>query len=138
MLFRSLYRDMQQRFDVLVQTGRTSLGERYADAVREFEERRMRREEPTQPPPATPEEVAAWNIAMHDWHERNPGFSEIDGGRGEGAWSMGWGFPGESVRALDGGASPGSAPGLANPYALPRLNNAASAPALSEGLRDLR
>jgi Ca2+-binding RTX toxin-like protein len=131
-----LFRDMQRRFDVLLQTGRTNLGERYAEAVREFEERRLQREEVPPPPPPSDEEVEAWNSAMHAWHERNPGFSEIDGGSGDGVWTMGWGLPESGDRTLDGAA--GVPPGLANSGAFPRLPGAGSAPGLSEGLRDLR
>ncbi|HEY8068775.1 MAG TPA: putative Ig domain-containing protein [Burkholderiales bacterium] len=132
-----LFREMQQRFDVLLQTGRSNLGERYAEAVREFEERRLRREEAPPPPPPTDEEVEAWNSAMHDWHERNPGFSETDLGGRDGTWTTGWGLPGAGNR-LDGAAGSGRVLDLANPNAASRLNGAGAAPALGEGLRDLR
>ena len=133
-----LFRDMQRRLDVLLQTGRANLGERYAEAVREFEERRLLREEAAPPPPPSEEEVEAWNSAMHAWHEQNPGFSEIDGGSGDGVWTMGWGLPGSGRMLESGGSGADSGPGLANPGALPRLPGAGNAPALSEGLRGLR
>jgi Ca2+-binding RTX toxin-like protein len=128
------YREMQARFDVLLQTGRANLGERYGEAVREFEERRRQRDEPPPPPPPTEEEVEAWNSAMHAWHERNPGFGELDLESG-GGWG-GWGIAGGGDRALDGVIT--TAPGLANPLAAARLNGVAGAPGLSEGLRDIR
>ena len=133
-----LFRDMQRRLDVLLQTGRANLGERYAEAVREFEERRLLREEAAPPPPPSEEEVEAWNSAMHAWHEQNPGFSEIDGGSGDGVWTMGWGLPGSGRMLESGGSGADPGPGLANPGALPRLPGAGNAPALSEGLRGLR
>ena len=134
-----LFRDMQQRFDVLLQTGRTNLGERYLEAVREFEERRQQREELLPPPPPpTDEEVAAWNGAMHNWHDRNPGFAETDLGGNDGTWTMGWGMPGPGERTLDGNPGVGTLLGLGNPNALARLTGAAAAPSLAEGLKDLR
>ena len=133
-----LFRDMQQRFDVLLQVGRTNLGEGYADAIREFEERRMEREEPPLPPPPSDEEVAAWNSAMHAWHERNPGFAETDLGGNDGTWTMGWGLPGPGDRSHNGVSGVGAIPGLGNPNALSRLPGADSAPGLAEGVRDLR
>lgn len=132
-----LFREMQQRFDVLLQTGRANLGERYAEAVREFEERRRNREEAPAPPPAD-EEVEAWNGAMHNWHERNPGFSEADLGANDGTWTMGWGLPASGYRPLDGAPGVGTIPGLANPGASSRLTGAGAMPALREGLQDLR
>ena len=133
-----LFRDMQRRFDVLLQTGRTNLGERYAEAIREFEERRLQREEPPSAPPPSDEEVAAWNSAMHAWHDRNPGFAETDLGGNDGTWTMGWGLPGPGESAYGGSASAGAPPGLANPMALSRLAGAAAAPMLGEGLREIR
>jgi Ca2+-binding RTX toxin-like protein len=132
-----LFREMQRRFDVLLQTGRSNLGERYAEAVREFEERRRRRDEAPSPPP-TEGEVETWNNAMHDWHERNPGFSETDTGASDGTWTMGWGLPGGGLRPLNGPAGNGALPGLADPNAMPRLPGAGAGPALREGLQDLR
>jgi len=79
-----VFRDMQQRMGVLLQTGRTNLGERYADAIREFEERRMQHEETPPPPPPSEHEIAAWNSAMHAWHDRNLGFAETDLGGNDG------------------------------------------------------
>jgi Ca2+-binding RTX toxin-like protein len=131
------FREIQQHFEALVQTGRTNLGERYAEAVREFEERRRSREEAPTPPPSD-EEVEAWNTSMHDWHESNPGFAESELGGNDGTWTMGWGLPGPADRTLDGSMGDGSVPGLANPNALPRLTGAESAPTLSEGIRSLR
>lgn len=133
-----LFRDMQQRFDVLLQTGRTNLGERYAEAIREFEERRVQREEAPPPPPPSDEEVAAWNSAMHAWHDRNPGFAETDLGVGDGVWTVGWGFSASGNVLLDGVSATGTAAGLANPHALPRLTGAGAAPGLGEGLLELR
>ena len=98
----------------------------------------MQREEAPPPPPPPDEEVAAWNSAMHAWHERNPGFAETDLGGNDGTWTMGWGLPGTGERLLDGAAGAGVLPGLGNPNVLPRVTGAASTPALSEGLRDLR
>jgi hypothetical protein len=132
-----LFREMQQRFDVLLQTGRANLGERYAEAVREFEQRRREREETPPTPPPSDEEIAEWNTAMHAWHERNPGFGEADLGAPEGGWTMGWGLPASGAATLGEGSATGM-PGLANPYALPRLGGASSLPGLSEGLRELR
>jgi len=132
------FRDMQRRFDVLLQTGRTNLGERYAEAIRDFEERRMQREEAPPPPPPTDEEIGAWNSAMHSWLDRNPGFAETDLGGGDGAWGVGWGLPGPEDRSRDGTASAGGVVGLGNPGVLSRLTGADAAPALSEGLRSLR
>jgi hypothetical protein len=129
---------MQQRFDVLLQTGRTNLGERYAEAIREFEERRMRREDPPPPPPPSDAEVVAWNSAMHAWHDRNPGFAETDLGGRDGTWTVGWGLPGPDDRSRDGATGAGAIPGLGNPNTLSRLTGADSAPALAEGLRNLR
>jgi hypothetical protein len=74
---------------------------------------------------------------MHDWHERNPGYSETDLGGRDGTWTMGWGLPGARNR-LDGAAGSGRVLDLANPNAASRLNGAGAAPALGEGLRDLR
>jgi hypothetical protein len=130
-----VFRDIQHRFDALLQTGRTNLGERYAEAVREFEERRLQREE-TSPAPQSDDEVEAWNSAMHNWHERNPGFAETDLGGNDGTWTMGWGLPGTGERSLDGAV--GGSPGLTNPGALPQLRGAGAAPSLGEGLKDLR
>lgn len=132
-----LYREMQQRLDVLLQTGRANLGERYAEAVREFEERRTRKEAPL-PRRPTDEEAEVWNGAMHNWHERNPGFSEADLDTNDGSWTMGWGLPGASHRSLDGAGNVGTLPGLASPNSTSRLTGAGAPPALSEGLQDLR
>ena len=70
---------------------------------------------------------------MHSWHERNPGFSEIDLGIAEGSWGMGWGLPVSASRELEG-TSAGAAPGLGNPEAVTRLSGVAAAPGLQEGL----
>ena len=133
-----LFRDMQQRFDVLLQAGRANLGDRYAEAIREFEERRIEREETPPPPPPSDEEVGAWNSAMHAWHDRNPGFAETDLGGNDGAWNVGWGLPGPGESAYAGSGVGTSMPGLANPLSQARLTGAASAPALGEGLREIR
>lgn len=133
-----LFRDMQRRFDVLLQVGRANLGERYAEAIREFEERRMQREEAPPLPPPSDDEVAAWNSAMHTWHDRNPGFAETELGTHDGTWTMGWGLPGPGDNALGGSASAAALPGLANPLAQARLGGAAAAPMLGEGLREIR
>jgi hypothetical protein len=132
-----LARDMQQRLDVLLQTGRTNLGERYAEAVREFEQRRQQLEEPP-PPPPTDEEVEAWNSAMHSWHDRNPGFAETDLGGNDDTWAVGWGLPGPGESSYGGAVSTGALPGLANPLTSSRLTGAAATPMLGEGVRDLR
>jgi Ca2+-binding RTX toxin-like protein len=133
-----LFRDMQQRFDVLLQVGRANLSEGYAEAVREFEERRMQQEELPPPPPPADEEVAAWNSAMHAWHDRNPGFAETDLGGSDGTWTMGWGLPGPGDATYGGTAGAGSLPGLANPLVNARLTGVAGAPTLAEGLREFR
>jgi len=130
-----LFRDMQQRMDVLLQTGRTNLGERYAEAIREFEERRLQHEVTPPPPPPSDDEVAAWNSAMHSWHDRNPGFAETEFGGNDGTWTMGWGLPGPGDSGNGGTAAAASLPGLANPLAQLRVAGAASAPALVEGFR---
>jgi Ca2+-binding RTX toxin-like protein len=129
------FRDIQHRLDVLLQTGRTNLGERYAEAIREFEERRLEREEVPEPPPPSEEEIEAWNSAMHAWHDRHQGFAETELG-GDGAWGMGWGvsLPDSSL----GGARIASLTSLANPALHARLQGVASAPALSEGFQHLR
>lgn len=129
------FREMQQRLDVLLQTGRTNLGERYADAVREFEERRLQREEAPQPPQPADDEIEAWNTAMHAWHDRNAGFGETDLGPADGGWTMGWGLPASAQPEAGTGIG---LPGLANPGALLRLHGAGPEPSLREGLRDLR
>jgi hypothetical protein len=129
---------MQQQFDQLLQTGRTNLGERYAEAIREFEERRLQREEPPESPPPTDEEIEAWNSAMHDWHDRNPGFAESELGGGDGTWSMGWGLPGGGGQSLGASVSSATLLDVAKPAALPRLGDAAAQPALLEGVRNLR
>jgi len=131
-----LYREMTERFDILLQVGRANLSERYAEAVREFEERRRQREAPAEPPPPTEEEITAHNRAMHAWHERNPGFTDVDGVERDGVWSAGWGSGGE--RSFEELVNMGNAPNLMNPNALPRLGGAARTPGLSEGIRDLR
>ncbi len=131
------FRAVQHQLDALLQTGRANLGERYAEAVREFEERRLEREEAPTPPP-TEEEIEAWNAAMHSWHDRNPGFAETELGTSDGAWSLGWGLPGAQQGALGDVYSGAATPGLANPGALARLQGAAPAPALSEGLSQIR
>ncbi|HLX80271.1 MAG TPA: putative Ig domain-containing protein [Burkholderiales bacterium] len=128
--------DMPRLFQPLLQIGRINLGERYADAVREFEERRQSREEAPLAPPPTDVEVEAWNSAMHSWHARNSGFSEADLGGDGGSWTMGWGLPGTGDRSLGGAASAGSLE-LANPNATSRLNGAGATPALKEGLWNL-
>jgi Ca2+-binding RTX toxin-like protein len=132
-----VFRDMQRRMDVLLQVGRPNLAERYAEAIREFEERRLQREESPAPPP-TDDEIAAWNSAMHDWHDRHPGFAEPELGGDGGAWSIGWGLPGSGAAALGGTAAPGPLPGLADPLSAARLSGAASAPMLREGFREVR
>ena len=133
-----LQRDMQQQFDQLLQTGRANLGERYAEAIREFEERRRQREAPQESPPPTDEEIEAWNSAMHDWHDRNPGFAETELGGNDGTWGMGWGLPGAGGQSLGANGSSSTLLDIANPAALPRLDGAAARPALDEGLRNLR
>lgn len=132
------FRDMQRRFDVLLQTGRANLGERYLEAVREFEERRLLREMPDEQPPPTGEEIEAWNEAMHGWHDRHPGFVEGELGVEDGAWSLGWGMAGSGERYPGAGILAGGTPGLANPNEQLRLRGSASLPSLAEGLRDLR
>jgi hypothetical protein len=131
------FRAVQHQLDALLQTGRANLGERYAEAIREFEERRLEREEAPTPPP-TEDEIEAWNAAMHSWHDRNPGFAETDLGTSDGAWSLGWGLPGAQQSALGDVTSGTGTPGLANPSAIERLRGAASAPALSEGFSQIR
>jgi Ca2+-binding RTX toxin-like protein len=133
-----LYREMQRRLDVLLQVGRANLGERYAEAVREFEERRRRREETPEEPAPSEEEVASWNRAMHAWHDRNRGFTPIEDDYGDGVWVAGWGIASGGERYFDGVTNASSAPGLANPHALSRLGGAGAAPGLAEGLRELR
>lgn len=132
-----LYREMTQRFDVLLQVGRANLSERYAGAIREFEERRRQREAPAEPPPPTEEEIMAHNRAMHAWHDRNPGFTDVDGVERDGVWAAGWGIGG-GERSFEELVNAGNAPNLMNPNALPKLGGAARNPGLSEGLRDLR
>jgi len=135
-----LFRDMQQRFDVLLQVGRANLGERYAEAMREFEERRVQQEETPIPPapPPSDDELAAWNSAMHAWHDRNPGFAETELGGNDGAWTVGWGLPGPGDNALGGSAVSAALPGLANPMANARVSGATPAPMLGEGIREIR
>lgn len=130
------FAESMTRLDALLKAGDTNLGESYADAVRAFEARRLGRGMAFLPPPPTAEEVETWNNAMHDWHARNSGFSEIDIGGNDDSWTMGWGLPGAGNRSLGGGAD-GRALELANPNAASRLGGAASVPALSEGLRNL-
>jgi hypothetical protein len=131
---------MQQRFDVLLQVGRANLGERYAEAMREFEERRVQQEETPIPPapPPSDDELAAWNSAMHAWHDRNPGFAETELGGNDGAWTVGWGLPGPGDNALGGSAVSAALPGLANPMANARVAGATPAPMLGEGVREIR
>lgn len=131
-----LYREMTRRFDVLLQVGRANLSERYSEAIREFEERRRQREAPTEPPPPTEEEIMAHNRAMHAWHDRHPGFADVDGVEQDGVWAAGWGSGGE--RSFEELVNVGNAPSLMNPNALPKLGGAARSPGLSEGIRDLR
>lgn len=131
-----LYREMTQRFDVLLQVGRANLSERYSEAVREFEERRRQREAPAEPPPPTEEEIMAHNRAMHAWHDRHPGFADVDGVEQDGVWTAGWGSGGE--RTFEELVNAGNAPNLLNPNSLPRLGGAARSPGISEGIRDLR
>jgi hypothetical protein len=131
------FREVQHRLDVLLQTGRANLGERYAEAIREFEVRRVQREEAPPHTPPTEEEIEAWNAAMHSWHDRNPGYAETELGVGDGTWSMGWGLPAARESAIGDSLTAASTPGLANPNTLARFQGAASAPALSEGLRQL-
>jgi hypothetical protein len=128
--------ELPQSLASLLQTGRTNLGERYAEAVREFEERRLEREEAPLAPPPTDEEVGAWNGAMHDWHTRNSGLSEADVGGSDESWTMGWGLPGAGERSL-GGTVGTRALEQANPNAISRLNGAGATPALNEGLQRL-
>jgi Ca2+-binding RTX toxin-like protein len=130
------FRDIQHRLDVLLQTGRTNLGERYAEAIREFEERRLEREEIPESPPPAEEEIEAWNSAMHAWHDRHQGFAETELGAGDGVWGMGWGLSGPEGSL--GGAGSASLSSLANPNLHARLQGVASAPALSEGFQHLR
>jgi Ca2+-binding RTX toxin-like protein len=132
-----LYREMTARLDVLLQVGRTNLMERYAEAVREFEERRRAREEPPAPPPPTEQEIMEWNQAMHAWHERHPGFTDVDGTERDGVWTVGWGAGGGEV-GFSELLNIGGTPSLANPAALPRLPGAARAPGLTEGFRETR
>ena len=133
-----LFRDMQQRFDELLQVGRANLSEGYADAIREFEERRIEREEAPLPPPPSDEEVGAWNTAMHAWYDRNPGFAETELGGNDGTWTVGWGMPGPGEGTHAGTAVAGSIPGLANPLAQARLGGAAPVPMLGEGFMEIR
>jgi Ca2+-binding RTX toxin-like protein len=130
------FRDIQHRLDVLLQTGRTNLGERYAEAIREFEERRLEREEAPHTPPAE-EEIEEWNSAMHAWHDRHQGFAETELGGGDGVWGMGWGMNSPAERALGGaGVDSLSGPGSASLHV--RLQGVVSAPALNEGFLHLR
>jgi Ca2+-binding RTX toxin-like protein len=134
-----LFRDMQQRFDVLLQVGRANLGERYAEAIREFEERRVQQEEAPPPPPPSDDEIAAWNSAMHAWHDRNPGFAETDLGGSDGSWTVGWGLPGPGENVHGGSAvAAATMPGLTNPLVNSRVAGAAGVPMLGEGLREVR
>jgi len=133
----SLYRGMLRSLDQLLQTGRANLGEQYAEAVRQFEERRLEREVQEVPEP-TGDEVEAWNSAMHDWHDRHPGTAEADIGGGDGTWSIGWGLPGSGSQAPGGSMSLDALLSVANPAALPRLTGVASQPSLAEGLAILR
>jgi Ca2+-binding RTX toxin-like protein len=130
------FRDIQHRLDVLLQTGRTNLGERYAEAIREFEERRLEREEVPEPLPPTEEEIEAWNSAMHAWHDRHQGFAETEPGAADGVWGMGWGLIGPEGSL--GGAGSASLSSLASANLHARLQGVASAPALSEGFQHLR
>jgi hypothetical protein len=133
-----LFRDMQQRADILLQTGRSNLGERYAEAIREFEERRLLREEEFAPPPPTEEEIAAWNSAMHAWYDRNPGFGEADVGAGDGTWTMGWGMPGPGEVLPGGTTTIASLLEIGNPLGAARFAGVAPSPSLGEGQRALR
>jgi Ca2+-binding RTX toxin-like protein len=128
------FRAIEHHFDDLLQTGRANLGERYAEAIREFEERRRQRDEAPLPPLPSDEEVAAWNTAMHAWHDQHPGFAETDLGGGGNSWGLGWGLPGAGENAVGATAS---RPVVENPN-LVRLNGAAPTPSLGEGLRELR
>jgi hypothetical protein len=121
--------------DVLLQVGRANLSERYAEAIREFEERRREREGvPTIPEP-TEEEIGQWNRAMHAWHDQHRGFAETELGTSDSTWSLGWGVAGGGRLSLDGAHA--SAPGLANPHGLTRLTGVDALPGLKDGLRSL-
>ena len=133
-----IYRDLQPLFDALLQAGRTDLGARYTEAMREFEERRVQREVLSAQPPPTDEDVEAWNGAMHAWHDRNPGFAETDSGGNDGTWTMGWGLPGPEERSRDGAPGVGAAVGLGNPGVFSRLAGASAQPSLGEGWKELR
>src|SRR6185503_12214940 len=98
----------------------------------------VEQEEAPPPPPPSDDEVAAWNSAMHAWHDRNPGFAEADLGGNDGTWSVGWGLPGPGDGTYSGTAAAAGLPGLANPLAQARLGGAAAAPMVSEGLREIR
>jgi hypothetical protein len=129
-----VYQAIEGRFELPIYAVRgENYADRYLEAIREFEERRLEREAPLEAP-LPDEAVEAWNSAMHDWHDRHPGFGEADLGGEGGAWSLGWGLPGPGEGAL-GGSSVSTPPGLASPGILARLEGVARSPALSEGLR---
>ena len=96
-----------------------------------------RRQAPAEPPPPTEQEIIAHNRAMHAWHDRHPGFTDVDGMEQDGVWAAGWGRGG-GERSFEELVNVGNAPNLMNPNALPKLGGAARNPGLSEGIRDLR
>lgn len=133
-----LYQQMQARMDVLLQTGRTNLGERLQQAVEAFEARRRERgiEDPEPPPPGAPE-IAAYNSAMHAWHARHPTFEDEAGTPADGIWDA-W-----MQGVLDGAAGRDAwisreLPGATGAPGLQRLSGVQPVPGLAEGLRELR
>src|SRR6185503_9287981 len=98
----------------------------------------VEQEEAPPPPPPSDDEVAAWNSAMHAWHDRNPGFAETDLGGNDGTWTVGWGLPGPGESTYGGSANASALTGLANPLAAPRIEGVAARPSLVEGMSGVR
>ncbi len=134
--FDPVYRDIDARLDVLLQAGRSNLGERYAQAIEEFERRRSGSGETPSPAPGN-EEIGRWNEAVHDWHARHPSFDSAAGEAGDGIWTASWAGVAGSGASLDELVGAGAAPLLANPAGLARLSGVRPAPGLKEGLAQL-
>lgn len=115
----------------------SSFVERYAEAIREFNER-SRQSDPDAappPPPPTDEEMAAYNEALHSWLDADR--ARLAAAPSEESWDFGgWAGPFAASPGNPGGGVAVADQALARP-GLPQPRAIHAAPGLAEGMGNL-
>jgi len=131
-----VYERVESLLSAPATTHATSFVERYAEAIREFNERSRAADPsaPAAPPPPTDEEIGAYNEALQAWldddRRRIEAYGVDDG------WDLGWSAGTLAAGAHRIGLSLQEDQGLARP-GLPALRAIHATPGLAEGVKNL-